>query len=332
MNPLALNRLPVSFAGLAGLIFAVEIWISRVALPTAQDPEILTLAIAADFLLIVPALYYFLEVRGNGRPKSGLIPVTLLSAGAATWILAPALDLGISPTLPALFFVILATIFSIITPTLRFLKAQNEEEADLARAIQIQTRRWITHRATADALGSELAVLGYALTPARSRTPSRGFTYHRKSAAAAFTWVVLLIIAAETIPMHLLIGRWSETAAWIFTSLGIYSGIWLLGDMRAMKRRPTRTDSEALRLRFGTRWSIDIPWQRIQAIVPIRGGDIDGDQTLSLVPMGAGANLELVLDEPMDAEGPYGLKKSCSRILLYVDEPAELQAAARTHT
>jgi len=133
------------------------------------------------------------------------------------------------------------------------------------------------------------------------------------------------------IAVHLVVYRlWSPVAAWVLTGLSIYGALWMLGDLQALRLRPTIITAQALMLRTGFRWEVDISWSNVIGVRRLdwqeRG---DGEGRLNTAVLGE-PTLELVLREPVRVRGVYGLAKTTARIGVAVDEPERFAASART--
>lgn len=321
------RRLPYAFFTVAALVYVGAAAVVR-AIPGSADGPLLALALSVDLTLLVPGLYYWLAVRRKGWPAATTIPVFLLSLFAASRIV-PADHHGFLESLHLLVPLAELAFLALLAVAVRraFAKAGRGSSAAADPLAQ-------SERITLDLTGSptaarivafELALLTYAFTWRRpAPLGPRELSYHRKAAVGAINGGLLVLIAAEAFPVHLLLSRWSPTAAWVVLALTVYSALWLVGDARAMARRPIRVTGEGLELRFGLRWSLEAPWAAIQELGPRRMGS---KADLSLVPLGTDPTHRLVLREPLPARGLYGITRSVSSVDLYVDEPVELVRA-----
>jgi hypothetical protein len=181
-------------------------------------------------------------------------------------------------------------------------------------------------RRVAEIVAFELAVLYYALLSWRRKVqePPRmveAFTYHRKSGYGAIVFAILVMMAAEGIPVHILVLRWSPVAAWILTILTAYGMVWFIGDWRAARLRPILLDADEIRLRVGLRWTVTIPREQIAAIHRKRPSNSEPYLRASLPGT---TPLWIELTEPVTAKGPYGIQKTARWISLNVDDPERL--------
>ncbi|MEZ5330895.1 MAG: hypothetical protein R2991_02320 [Thermoanaerobaculia bacterium] len=114
----------------------------------------------------------------------------------------------------------------------------------------------------ADVIAYEVTLLLYVgLVGRRAEPPAAGtFTSHREIRYGAVAAVMLCLTAVEVGIIHLVATRFGHPrAAWALTALGVWGGLWLLGDWNALRLRPTRLEGDRLALRLGLRWEADIP-------------------------------------------------------------------------
>ena len=317
---LAQRRMPVEFFASAALVFAAALWICSTQLSGAANDVWVATGVTLDLVLLVPTLYYFLAVRKCGWPVLTTLPIFFICLFAASRIVPSehhALLNGLHAVLP---IAELGLGIALVIAVRRALVAEGPKDwLDTARAT---VERWTGNSVAAKVLAFELGLFRYAFTRQKVHPLDPGqFSAYQKTPLKAYLWVLMMVIAVETVALHLLLMRWSEIAAWILTLLSVYSAIWLIGDTRAIFRRPIRLDAEALRLRFGMRWSLDVPWLLVERVETGLSVKPDAEKPLEMVPLGAGANVRLKLREPVVADGPYGITRRCSEVLLYVDEP-----------
>lgn len=176
------------------------------------------------------------------------------------------------------------------------------------------------------ALGYEGALLWYALFSWRSPVETSGtappFFSHRRGGYGGIVAALLLAIAAEVIPVHLLLSSWSHIAAWGATILSVYGGLWLWGDFQAIRLRPSGLGGERLHVRLGLRWRVDIPLSSIQAIQRLRSGAQPPADLRVTLP--GSTRVLLLLDPAVEAHGPYGRRRQVRRLVWGVDEPGRL--------
>lgn len=232
-------------------------------------PQVVGPALAVDLALGLPLVGYLTLVRRGGQ--SGWVLLPLLVAGlllAEWWI--PRGHLAALPPLPVLAGAAEGALLVVLGIRIRRILSRWRVHR---RTLQPLVA---TRRALADVLGPraggilfvEFAVLWYAVAGWR-RAPSPGdptFSLHRRSAYPAVVGAILLVLAAETSALHLVLAGWSPVAAWILTGLSVYSGLWLLGDLHAARLNPVTAGPWALEVTVGVRSHASLPWSQIRAV------------------------------------------------------------------
>jgi hypothetical protein len=174
--------------------------------------------------------------------------------------------------------------------------------------------------AVARIVANELAMLGLAFFSWRSRPEPGTLSVHRRSAWTAVCMAVLLVSVPEAAGLHVLIARWSPSAAWAASALGIYGVAWLLGDLRALQLRGVTVSGGLLRIRIGVRREADVPLSSISAIE--QGGAPGADR---LAVLGA-PTLTLRLREPVEVRSLFGKARRATALALQIDDPAAFRA------
>jgi hypothetical protein len=181
-----------------------------------------------------------------------------------------------------------------------------------------------------------VGLLYFALFSWRSRPHTGGaravFSHHRRIGYGAVAAGLMIVVAVEVVPVHLLLALWSPAAAWVLTALSLYTVLWLLGDYRAVVLRPSlllsTPDGDVLEIRLGVRWNLRLPLTAVRAVRRV-GATPPPAATpgyLRAVAIGQPRYL-LELVEPVTARGPYGWRREVSLLGLTVDDEASFEAA-----
>ncbi len=211
----------------------------------------------------------------------------------------------------------------------RAVRRQKGGDGDTLERLRSVAGEVLPVRRVAEIVAFEIAVLYYALFSWRRPVPesprmAEAFTYHRKSGYGAIVFAILVMMAAEGIPVHILVLRWSAVTAWILTILTAYGMVWFIGDWRAARLRPILLDADELQLRVGLRWTATIPRDQIAAIHRKRPS---GSEPYLRASLPGTTPLWIELTEPITANGPYGIKKRARWISLNVDDPERFHQA-----
>jgi hypothetical protein len=276
-------------------------------------------AAAFDLAVVVPALYFWLAVRSRIQPVATMVPLCLLALFRATWVLPgpwlvrPLIGVGVE----------VAAVVLIVARTRRSLR--ETRGGDVLERIEAVVLSLVRLPRAASIAAGEIAALYYALVSWRNKPeiPERmqAFSIHERSGTAWLFGALAAITAIEIPLAHLLVMRWSSTAAWVLSALGAYGGIWLLGMSRALVLRPVLVGRGELAIRCGILWTVRVPLDRIASIR--HGG---GAADLRLCP-GADPNLSIEFFESVTAVGLFGIRRRVQRVALAADDPAALESA-----
>jgi hypothetical protein len=110
--------------------------------------------------------------------------------------------------------------------------------------------------------------------------------------------------------------------AWVITLLTLWSVIWFLAQVKAVKFRPIELSDDHLKYRFGLFWTADIPLSKIKMARNIDVAETLDGKDLFLSPLGSTKNVILVFEAPICFSGPYLLKKCKAKAAISLDHPA----------
>src|SRR5229473_8053584 len=276
-------RRPLVFAALAVAAVAAEYAVVA-SRGFALHPTGFSAAVIFDLVVGLPLAWWLLVVRpGAARPRT-LVPVAL--AGLAV---AAALLPGERGLLRGLRFLAIPAEVALVAAALRRFSGARGDLPDRLPAA-------LGGGPVARLAANELAILGLALFSWRSRPEPGTLSVHRRSGWTAVCVAVLFMSLPETAGLHLLIARWSPSAAWAATALGAYGVVWLLGDLRALQLRGVSVAGGLLRIRIGLRREVDVP------------------------------PLTLRLREPVEIRSLFGRARNANALALQIDDPAALRA------
>ena len=247
------------------------------------------LAAVFDMTVTVTAVYYWLIVRPGLRPKASLLFVALLGLLRASFAF-PRVVPGREWILGAVeLFVIVAVITG-------------------SRVIPFQS--------VERAIRAEWSALYYAFAwRAKPEVPpnAQPFTLYKTSGIADLLMVLAPFSLIEIVLVHLLAARWSVTAAWVFTGLGLYSGIWMFALGRSFALRPGYVTDDEIVVRFGLLFSLRIPRDSIRLMQrePLEGA--------TPVRRNAVPNLYISFTRPLEAERALGFTRQVSAIAIQLD-------------
>ncbi|HSP35895.1 MAG TPA: hypothetical protein VLU46_16400 [Thermoanaerobaculia bacterium] len=269
----------------------------------AQHPDVLAWSVTFDLTLTIPLLYYLFVVRTGAARAITIAPVFAIGAAVA----AISLPRGDQQFLHELrFLVVPVEIVTIVLVVQRLRRGESPNHPALAF------------------VATELAILRYAFAGWHRRADvpegAQPFTVHERSGWGSVVFAFVVIIAAESIAAHLLIQMWSAKAAWLMTAFDIYGALWLLGDYNALRLRPSFLAGDTLHVRYGLRWSVSVPLDRIASCDPIREEAEWKRPGVLKVAMLDAPRFLVRLREPVVAHGIAGLRKTIDAIAVLPDD------------
>lgn len=288
------------------------------------------LAITTDLLLTVP-LVYFLLIRKTEIPKTTVVPVMIAGLFVGSYFLPPGNQAYLSIfkiwVLPIVELSIITYVVVTVRRTIKKYKNSKDSTTDFFTALKI-TCYEILPKVAVIPVVTEISVFYYGFVYWKKRELKDGeFSYHKDSGTIALLVAIILIVAVETVGLHILLLKWSNTAAWILTSLSIYSGIQIFGFLKSMLKRPISIDNNKLNLRYGVMNESTIDLIDIDS-VEISSKDIElNDETRKLSFLGEleSHNVIIKLKRQNTLVGLYGTKRKYKVLALYVDNKLEFK-------
>jgi hypothetical protein len=279
--------------------------VASIATRSIADPSrrmIVATGASFDVIFVVSALYYWLLVRPAFRTPASLFLIALAGVFRAAFLF-PA---GTTSKMIAMMTCevgFIALVICLVRHSRGIL--QVSADPDVLVRLQNVVAIAIPFGPLAHLLAYELCVWYYALGAwRRPQLPpdSYSFTVHERSGKADLLAVAAIGSLFEILPVHLLLRRWSPTAAWVAPAISLYGAVWLMALSRSFSLRPTLVARDFLAVRFGLLFNLRL----------IRG-DVRGVQrSESLVT--------LELTHPMVARGPMGIPKRLERVQITPDD------------
>lgn len=207
--------------------------------------------------------------------------------------------------------------------------AKEYEETHCSHEFAIQTALTATLKSPLilKLVGTELLTLYYAFFAKFERSGIVGkytqFSYAKSSNAHD----VFLFVALSQVPFLPFIHVFLEYKkgpgpAWAITILTLWSVIWYLAQVEAVKYRPIELCNDQLKYRFGLFWMADIPLSKIKMARSIDVTEtLDRDDLFSS-PLGSKKNVILEFEAPIRFSGPYMLKRREKKAAISLDDPS----------
>ncbi|MGD6816548.1 hypothetical protein ACQCVE_05635 [Metabacillus sp. 113a] len=256
---------------MAFLILGSNTLIYRLPGFPAGNPEVV-IGSLLDCILILPLAAYLLIIRKR-YSSSSIIPV-IMAGLAAAWLIIPMEYMGLYPYLP--YFVIGGeAIFMLF-----FLTRLVRELPGFIRNVQASSADSFTYRLDlalqgsknpsriADVLASEALLFYYSLFSWKRKpaAASNTFTFHKKTSAIAFNVMIIHAIAIESIAFHVLFHSFSPSLSIVMLLLNIYTILFLLGEIQAVRLEPFILTEDALCLQLGLKKRLYASYSEIQSV------------------------------------------------------------------
>ncbi len=324
------RRYPLQlFLGLATLVVVAE-WLVVHSTPFSHGADRLALGVTVDLVLLIPLLYYWLLVQTGRWSKTSIVAVFAGCVGVAKWILPAAQHSYVNKVAYAVPMLEASVLLYIVwhgATLLRSYKRHQQAQADFSRSLHLSLSELTGNSRLSHIIATEAAVVRYSVlgwlseksvTDQRVLLPS-----HRNSGQVAMLIMVIVVAEIKSVVAHLLLARWSNTAAWILTATSIYTILFLIAEIVTTVRRPSFQQDGLLHLRFGLRWAGVVSLDNISKVERINEKPKADKQTLT-GPLLVQPNLLITLHKPVIVTGLYGLQKTVTRIALLLDSPDSL--------
>lgn len=291
-------------------------------------PQELAIGITLDLLLTLPLLW-FLIIRKRDIPKITVVSAFIIGLIIASYLL-PVEQQSLLETIKTYAFPIvemgvLTFVFYTFRKTWLAYQSEKKERPEFFTALNEATQKTIPGRVGV-LLATEIAVVYYGFFAWKKPTlATNEFSNHKKSGIVLVLYVFMGLVVMETFAMHIVVERWSVTAAWILTALSVYTCFQLFALIRSMPRRPIKVDIEnrKLYLRYGFFSEAIIDLKDLERIELTARSLPENKGLVALTPLDMLDSHNVVLHLKSDdnvLHGFYGRQSTFKGIALYVDD------------
>lgn len=297
---------------------------------SSTNPSQLANAVTADLAITAPILY-FLLIRKTNIPNLTVVPCFIVGLLIAHMVL-PATERGLLTFLTdyALPGIELIVVFFVGRNVWRFVTALRQNGAKAIDKVQVlkkSTEAVLGVGLPARLLSTELSIMYFGLLAwgKRERQSESHFTHYKKNGLGAVIALWVLVLAAETFAVHILLMKWSEVVAWIASFSSIYLVLLFLAHYKATRQRQSWIDQGGLHLRYGLSGNADIAVEQIEKIQLTSRTPRDLDQFVKLGHAFESHNLIIELKEEVEVERMYGKKERAKALGLMIDDRDALE-------
>jgi hypothetical protein len=279
--------------------------------------------LAFDVAFTVPLLYFLLVARGQTKAAFTMVPVCLVALLRASYV-AP----GIGWTRPVLGAAAEIAVISLVLIRVRRGRRAGKQDGDVLERFRAICLEVVGVPIAANVLATELAFFWYGLCSWRAKPHApegaRVFPVHERSSAGMLFAAAAGMSVVEALVAHVIVMRWSLTAAWVLTGLSIYGTVWLIALSRSFWLCPCYLQNGELVFRNGLLWTLRIPLDQIASASPARSEEAD----LSMPPA-TDPNLRFEFSTPITVRKMYGIERRVCSLAVSVDDPEGLLKCLR---
>lgn len=315
--------------GMPLLIIGLMIFIAKSSI-FRLNQDGLAIGITFDLLLTVPFVY-FLLIRKTTIPKTTIVPFIVFGMVICSMILPSEnqqyLNFFKTWIFPILELSILSFVIYKVRKGIKRYKQKKGLSFDFFTTLK-NTCYEILPKPAVIPVVTEIAVFYYGFIYWKKRALNDNeFSYHKNSGSISLLIAIIFIVAIETVVLHILLAKWSHTAAWILTCLSIYSGTQIFGFLKSMIKRPISIEDNKLYLRYGIMSESTIDLKKI-ASIEISSKDIEKDEEtrkLSFLGELESHNIIIKLKTEHTLIGLYGVKRNFKVLALHVDDKVKFK-------
>ncbi len=341
MMSMATRRNWILYSCLLLLIIATNTILYRTSIAEPL-PDGIVLATLFDCIIVIPLLTYFFILRKRYSLKY-IIPVALAGYGVALLIVPNGLLSSFSFIKYILFagegvFLLLELyiVFKLVTKFPSIIKEvilRRSEIPTFSYRFEQVVKGKIKPSRFLDVIISEMIMFYYSFFAWNKKVPSETndttmFTYHKKTSAVAFSLMLIHALILESVGFHFLLHSWNEMISYILLVLNLYTLIFLLADIQAIRLSPFILTNKLLYFQVGIRMKLVISYDEIKGITYYEGPEkLSKEESKTVLDavvtdfMKEKPIFEIELYHPQEVNLMYGFKKSVTKIHLSPDEP-----------
>ncbi|MBO0961002.1 hypothetical protein J1P26_14975 [Neobacillus sp. MM2021_6] len=314
-----------------------------------SPPPGMALGSLFDFIITVPLLVYVFIIRKRYSLKY-VLPVMIAGYGAAGLIIPKIYLLGFSFVKYILFagegaflVVELYVIFKLLVKIPAIIRSYRTTE--IAAATENPTFQHRMEQAwnqqmrptrVRDIFFSEMTMVYYSIFSWRKKPISgeRSFTYHKKTGAIALYIMLIHALVLESVGFHFLLHSWNPTVAIIALGLNIYTLLFFVAEIQAIRLCPMIITDTHLYLQVGFMKRLTVPLKEIKSFHYYQGPEkltkVEAQHVFDATVadfMKEKPTFELEFVQPAEAKLLYGFKKRVRKAHLRLDEPQRFYTA-----
>lgn len=297
------------------------IWMIVWTMVVVTGAPVVAAAGAFDLTATAGLAMWLLGVRPGHLPKRALTMTVAVGAVAARVLLARVGD----ATHAVIAAAITLELAAIVVVVVRFRRARAAWRIATEDRLETALRATGIPEVVAAAIACELTIVRFAVAGWR-RPRGDWFSVHRANGWGLYAGTFVVLTLVETPLVHVVLSAFGHaTAAWVLTALSLYSVVWLVGDLHALRHGGVAVRGEVLELRLGVRWRARIPRADVVWAARCDGATCKASDFSIL-----GANVVLRLAGPQVIRGLFGRRRVVREVALSIDDADAFLAALRS--
>lgn len=291
-----------------------------------------------DFIIVVPILLFILTKRKIRFHWKALIAFSALGAICARFIIPKTYfePFGYiahtAVTLEAIFVLLgIGLLFVTFWQLPKIIKSVKEQLLTLFSLPKIMERR-ISQNYLVRLLAAEFLIFYYAFASWKKKPPTgtHVVTLHKNTSLIAYYIMLIHAILVETIVIHWWIHEISFILSIILLILNLYTVIFFVADIQAIRLNPLTYKDKKIYLSLGASKSMEIPIEKIKDVqwehIPNK---LDKKTTIDFIARdmeSLNPHCILHFKQPITAHFAFGLSKSYEKVAIRVDDPQRLKS------
>ncbi|AZU61913.1 beta-carotene 15,15'-monooxygenase [Neobacillus mesonae] len=305
-----------------------------------EEPHAVVIASMIDLAVVAPILLMawkrklewknlIIGIAGGLILVRFLIPMEYLAPfEAVTWI-----GFAVEGGLLLLEFLLIVTIVKFVPKLIRSVKSSSLPVTfAFSKAVDEQMKPHPLIRI----ICSEMLMFYYAFATWRKKTPTstNEFTLHQKSSLIAMQIMLIHAVVLETVGLHWFFHEKSIILSIVLLILNLYTVLFFIGDIQAVRHNPIVLSDEKLYLSLGLMKRMEIKWTEIENLIenPEQLKQKLSKNTIDFIARDfdeVHPDVILKLKQPSPVTLIMGMKKEFDQVAIRVDEPLEFKALLR---
>lgn len=333
------------YVGLLLLIVGSNLFIYRVPdIPAPSEAKGLVFGSIIDLAVIAPLLILAMTRRKGFTAKRfityavlGLIVSRLIVPAAyfEPFRFIPYIAIGVEGLL---VLAELWLLFLFVKHLPKIVKEIKQEQAGGLFSFPAKVKERVANHPLVAVLAAELLMFYYAFASWKRR-PSieeHQFTLHRNTSLIAFYVMLLHAIVIETIGIHWWLHEKSIALSIVLLVLNVYSVLFFLADIQAVRLNPLEVGERHLRVSLGLGKRMEIPYDAIERVewgAEAAACKLKDRSVIDFIAKDfeeATPQAVIYLRQPMPATLIMGFEKDYETVALRVDEPERFRELLET--